>query len=107
YVSVLHTDSLIALTSCPTRRSSDLIDATIQAQAPKMAPHTPFMRDNIAADLNMPAERINIKAKTNEGLGHIGRKEGIAAQVVARSEEHTSELQSRFDLVCRLLLEKK
>ncbi|HLR29540.1 MAG TPA: 2-C-methyl-D-erythritol 2,4-cyclodiphosphate synthase [Paenalcaligenes sp.] len=59
------------------------IDATIQAQAPKMAPHTPFMRDNIATDLNTPAERINIKAKTNEGLGHIGRKEGVAAQVVA------------------------
>src|SRR5699024_7722944 len=59
------------------------IDATIHAQAPKMAPHISFMRDNIAADLNMPAERINIKAKTVDGLGHIGRKEGIAAQVVA------------------------
>lgn len=58
------------------------LDATIQAQAPKMAPHTPLMREHLAADLKVSADRINIKAKTNEGLGHIGRKEGIAAQVV-------------------------
>lgn len=58
------------------------MDATIHAQAPKMAPHTPHMRKHLAADLNVEIDRINIKAKTNEGLGHIGRKEGIAAQVV-------------------------
>nr|WP_202411723.1 2-C-methyl-D-erythritol 2,4-cyclodiphosphate synthase [Paracandidimonas lactea] len=59
------------------------IDATIHAQAPKIGPHAAAMVANIAHDLNLPAGRINIKAKTNEELGHIGRKEGIAATVVA------------------------
>ena len=59
------------------------IDATIHAQAPKMGPHTGAMKVNLAADLNIDSACINIKAKTNEGLGHLGRKEGIAANVVA------------------------
>lgn len=58
------------------------VDATIHAQAPKIGPHTPAMIENLAADLQLSADRINIKAKTNEGLGHLGRKEGIAANVV-------------------------
>ena len=58
------------------------IDATIIAQAPKMAPYIPDMTANIAKDLNTPAENINIKAKTAERLGFIGRKEGIAAEAV-------------------------
>ncbi len=58
------------------------IDATIIAQAPKMAPYIPDMKTNIAKDLNTPAENINIKAKTAERLGFIGRKEGIAAEAV-------------------------
>ena len=58
------------------------LDATIHAQAPKMGPHAPQMVANLAQDLDVPAERINIKAKTNEGLGHLGRKEGIAANAV-------------------------
>lgn len=58
------------------------IDATIHAQAPKMGPHTPAMAANISADLAVDLSCINIKAKTNEGLGHLGRKEGIAANVV-------------------------
>lgn len=58
------------------------IDATIHAQAPKMGPHTPAMAANISADLAVDLACINIKAKTNEGLGHLGRKEGIAANVV-------------------------
>lgn len=58
------------------------VDATIHAQAPKMGPHAPAMIENIAADLKIDKDRINIKAKTNEGLGHLGRKEGIAANVV-------------------------
>lgn len=57
------------------------IDATIIAQAPKMAPHIPAMVANIAQDLNMPANDINIKAKTAEKLGFIGRGEGIVAEV--------------------------
>lgn len=58
------------------------IDATIHAQAPKMSPHTPAMIDHLSADLGLDKTCINIKAKTNEGLGHLGRQEGIAANVV-------------------------
>ncbi|MCD0505609.1 2-C-methyl-D-erythritol 2,4-cyclodiphosphate synthase [Bordetella petrii] len=59
------------------------IDATIHAQAPKIGPHAAAMVANIAADVGIAASDINIKAKTNEGLGYLGRKEGIAATVVA------------------------
>ena len=59
------------------------IDATIIAQAPRMAPHIPGMRDNIAADLRIPAGDVNVKAKTTEKLGFVGRLEGIAAEAVA------------------------
>lgn len=59
------------------------IDATIIAQAPKMAPHIPEMIRNIASDLEVAAEQVNIKAKTNEKLGFLGREEGIAAEAVA------------------------
>mgnify|MGYP003583197178 FL=1 len=58
------------------------IDSTIHAQAPKIGPHVNAMIANIAADLKLAAQDVNIKAKTNEGLGHLGRKEGIAATVV-------------------------
>jgi 2-C-methyl-D-erythritol 2,4-cyclodiphosphate synthase len=58
------------------------LDATIHAQAPKIGPHAPAMVENIASDLEVPVAVINIKAKTNEGLGHLGRKEGIAANAV-------------------------
>lgn len=59
------------------------IDATIIAQSPKMAPHIPAMIAHIAADLGVDANRINIKAKTNEKLGFLGREEGIAAEAIA------------------------
>ncbi len=58
------------------------IDATIIAQAPKMAPYILAMIANIAEDLKMPSSNINIKAKTAEKLGFIGREEGIVAEVV-------------------------
>jgi 2-C-methyl-D-erythritol 2,4-cyclodiphosphate synthase len=58
------------------------IDATIITQAPKMAPHIPAMIANIAQDLKTHTNNINIKAKTAEHLGAIGRKEGIVAEVV-------------------------
>ena len=58
------------------------IDATIIAQAPKMAPHIPQMANNIAADLGLSRGQINIKATTTEALGFAGRGEGIAAQAV-------------------------
>lgn len=56
------------------------IDATVIAQAPKMAPHLPGMIANIASDLDIEAGQVNLKAKTNERLGWEGREEGIAAQ---------------------------
>jgi len=58
------------------------IDATVIAQAPKMAPHISAMIAHIATDLELDPLQVNIKAKTNERLGWEGREEGIAAQVV-------------------------
>ncbi|AKZ63053.1 2-C-methyl-D-erythritol 4-phosphate cytidylyltransferase [Herbaspirillum hiltneri N3] len=58
------------------------VDATIIAQAPKMAPHIPAMVAHVAADLGITPEQVNIKAKTNEKLGYLGREEGIAAEAV-------------------------
>ena len=59
------------------------IDATIIAQAPKMAPFISRMRENIAADLNIGTDEVSVKAKTTERLGFTGRGEGIAAEAVA------------------------
>ncbi len=58
------------------------MDATIIAQAPKMAPHLPAMVAHIAEDLGIAPGQVNLKAKTNEGLGWEGREEGIAAHAV-------------------------
>ena len=59
------------------------VDATVIAQAPKLAPHIAAMRANLAADLGVAREAVNIKAKTTERLGFVGRGEGIAAEAVA------------------------
>ena len=59
------------------------IDATVVAQAPKLAPYTAQMIKNIAADLEVGTESVNVKATTTENLGLIGRGEGIAAMAVA------------------------
>ena len=59
------------------------LDATIIAQRPKMAPHIPAMRDNIARICEVAPDRINVKATTEEGLGFTGTGEGIAAHAVA------------------------
>lgn len=58
------------------------VDATIIAQAPRIAPHVAAMRANIAADLGIDPGAVNVKGKTNELLGFEGRGEGIAAQAV-------------------------
>ncbi len=58
------------------------VDATVHAQAPRMAPHAPAMVAHVAQDLGVAPSCVNVKAKTNEGLGHLGRKEGIAASCV-------------------------
>ena len=62
------------------------LDATIIAQAPKMATHIPQMVEHIAADLDMAVNSVNVKATTTEKLGFTGRGEGIAAQAVCLLE---------------------
>ena len=59
------------------------LDATLIAEAPRMSPHIAAMVANIAADLGVMPSQINVKAKTAESMGALGRREGIAAQVVA------------------------
>jgi len=65
-------------------------DITIIAQAPKMAPHINAMRNNIARDLNVALDCINVKATTTEHLGFEGRSEGIAVQAVVLMSEGLS-----------------
>ena len=59
------------------------IDATVNAQAPKLAPHIDTMRENLAKALQMPKERIGVKATTEEKLGFTGEKLGISAHAVS------------------------
>jgi 2-C-methyl-D-erythritol 2,4-cyclodiphosphate synthase len=64
------------------------VDSTINAQRPKMASHIPTMVENLAADLQVPKACINVKAKTAEGLGLVGREEGISADAIALIEHN-------------------
>ena len=62
------------------------VDVTVLAQRPKLAPHIPQMRDNLAQVMGVEPARVNIKATTEEGLGFTGAGEGIAAHAVALIE---------------------
>ena len=63
------------------------VDITIIAQAPKLAPYIDRMKENIAADLGVDPDRVNVKATTEERLGFTGREEGIAAHAVCLIEK--------------------
>ena len=69
------------------RLSVDYVDCTVIAERPKIAARIPEMRRQIARAAGLPVARVNVKATTNEGLGAIGRGEGIAAMGVAALSE--------------------
>jgi 2-C-methyl-D-erythritol 2,4-cyclodiphosphate synthase len=64
------------------------IDSTIVCQAPKLAPHIPAMVENIARAVDCAPERVNVKAKTEEGLGFTGSSDGVKAYAVVMVFEH-------------------
>lgn len=64
------------------------VDVTLLADAPRIGKYREAMRGNIAADLGIALDRVNIKATTSEGLGFIGRREGLACQAVALVEKN-------------------
>ena len=64
----------------------DHMDAVVITERPKLAPHFPAMRQALAKALGIEPARINLKAKTHEGVGEIGRSEAIAAQAIATLE---------------------
>lgn len=66
------------------------VDATIVAQAPKMAPHIPAMVERLGSAIGIDTSRVNVKAKTTERLGFEGRSEGISAQAIALLQERES-----------------
>ncbi len=63
------------------------VDATLIAEAPKIAPHLAAIRSSLAAVLRLPVERVSVKATTNETMGFLGRGEGISAMAVASVEK--------------------
>lgn len=71
-----------------TKRNGQLInvDAMLIAEAPRIAPHIPAMKKNIAAALGIATDAVGIKATTNEAMGFVGRGEGMAAHAVASVE---------------------
>ena len=62
------------------------VDATLIAQQPKLAPHAAAMVANVAVDLGISPDSVNIKGKTNERLGYLGREEAIEAQAIVLVE---------------------
>lgn len=66
------------------------LDITIVAQTPRMSSHIEIIRSNVSVDLNLNTDQVNLKATTTEGLGYIGRKQGIAVHCVCLLETHLS-----------------
>ena len=66
------------------------VDVTLIAERPKLAPHIPAMREKLATALGLSAEHVSVKAKTNEGMGAVGRGEGMAALAIASLREISS-----------------
>jgi 2-C-methyl-D-erythritol 2,4-cyclodiphosphate synthase len=64
------------------------VDATVLAQAPKLVGHLPEMAKRLADVLGIPVDRVSVKAKSPEGLGLLGRREGIAAMAVVSLDVH-------------------
>jgi 2-C-methyl-D-erythritol 2,4-cyclodiphosphate synthase len=62
------------------------VDCTLLAEAPRLGKHRDTMRANIASDLGIDIDRVNVKATTSEGLGFVGRREGIASHAIALIE---------------------
>jgi len=65
------------------------VDVTVLADAPRIGKFREAMRANVAADLNLDVARVNVKATTSEGLGFVGRKEGLACQAIVLVEQPT------------------
>ncbi len=85
-------DSMVLLEACVQRvrdagYAVSNIDATIVVDRPKLAPYIGAMRENVATRLQLPLERVSIKAKTSEGMGYTGDGTGIAAYAVAAIEK--------------------
>jgi len=66
------------------------VDTTVLADAPRLGKHRETMRANIGADLELPLERVNVKATTSEGVGFIGRREGLACHAIALIEQRST-----------------
>jgi 2-C-methyl-D-erythritol 2,4-cyclodiphosphate synthase len=66
------------------------LDATVIAEAPRIAPHVAAMRQTIAAALGVSNDQVSVKATTNEGLGFVGRGEGIAALAIATIQKSSA-----------------
>jgi 2-C-methyl-D-erythritol 2,4-cyclodiphosphate synthase len=69
------------------RFSVENVDVTLLAEAPRIGPYKNRMRAKIARALQVPVDRVNVKAKTNEGMGFVGRREGLAALAVCAVEK--------------------
>jgi len=81
-------DSLVLLSECAAMLASreyrvSNVDVTVVAQTPRISPHRDAMRENLARAMGIDAGQVSVKATTAEGMGALGRKEGIMAQAIA------------------------